>query len=47
MDLGTIPVEFDACLYEVDEETLKKWIKIAVRAENLEEFLEKIKWEQV
>jgi hypothetical protein len=46
LDLGTISGELEACLYELDEETLRKWIKIAVRAENLEGFLNKIEWEQ-
>ena len=47
LDLGVIPTALEACLYELEEETLKKWIKVAVRAESLEEFLKTIEWEQV
>ena len=42
-NLGPIPEDFEARLQNIDEDTLKKWTKLAARAECMEEFLEQIK----
>ena len=41
-DLGPIPEEFMCRLDNTDEETLKRWNKLAARAESMEEFLQQI-----
>ena len=41
-DLGSVPEELQARLQEIDGETLKRWTKLAARAESMEEFLEQI-----
>ena len=41
-DLGPIPEEFQARLQHEDEETLKKWVKLAAKADSIGAFLESI-----
>ncbi|MBQ8816828.1 MAG: hypothetical protein IJZ84_06075 [Lachnospiraceae bacterium] len=41
-DWGPIPEELQAQLENGDEETLKRWTKLAARAESIQEFLEQI-----
>ena len=41
-DLGQIPEEFHVCLQNIDEATVKQWIRNAARAESLDEFFESV-----
>ena len=41
-DLGVVPDEVQARLQEIDEDTLKQWIKLAARADSMEAFLQQI-----
>ena len=41
-ELGTVPGEIQKRIPDIDEETLKRWTKLAVKAESMEEFLEQI-----
>lgn len=41
-DLGPISEEFQARLQHIDEDTLKKWVKLAAKAESIDGFLESI-----
>ena len=41
-DLGSIPEELQARFQQVDEETLKKWVKLAAKVDSIDAFLESI-----
>ena len=41
-DLGVVPDEVQARLQDIDEDTLKQWIKLAARADSMEAFLQQI-----
>ena len=41
-ELGTVPGEIQKRIPDIDEETLKRWTKLAVKAESMEEFLGQI-----
>ena len=41
-DFGAVPDDFQARLQDIDDETLKCWIKLASKADSLEEFLKQI-----
>lgn len=41
-DLGEVPEELKECAKSVDKDTLRLWIKLAARADSMQEFLEKI-----
>lgn len=42
MEMGQIPEGFEAQLQGIDEDTLKQWIKIAVKANSIEAFMNEI-----
>ena len=42
MEMGQIPEGFEAQLQGIDEGTLKQWIKIAVKANSIEAFMNEI-----
>ena len=42
MELGQIPEGFEVRLQGMDEDTVKQWIKLAAKANSIEEFMNEI-----